>query len=149
MLRFVKSKDEPEEMCELYQIVDLRDLADEISRHATSVEASAFFNGISVDIPDDEFSFGITVFAFSEDPSEQSQLSPLRWENALTFSGSRTPADADEESWQKVITTLPLPPDTRYLVVQLGVIRTDPDESDDVFPGQFVDKVSVNLICQK
>jgi len=149
MLRFVKSRIEPEDACELYQIVDFTSLSDTLTRHPMSVEASAFFNAISEELLDDNFSFGITVFAFSEKPSEWPPTWPLRWEHALTYSGSHEVADDDSRSWQQVKTRLPLPADTKYLLVQLTVIRTDvdADEEESEFPGQFADNVRLKLVC--
>lgn len=147
MLRFVKSSAEPGNACEVYQFVDLRPLAD-ITCRETLVEASAFFNSLQDDVNEHDYTFGITVFAFSEDPSEESKVWPMRWQQPLTFSGSQLPADAVPQSWQQVNTRLPLPAGTQFLVVQLSVIRTNPD-ADSHFPGQFADKVALNLMSSR
>jgi hypothetical protein len=46
MLRFVKSESEPNDACELYQMVDLRLMSEVIATGQVSVDASAFFNAI-------------------------------------------------------------------------------------------------------
>lgn len=149
MLRFVKSKVKPEDACELYQIVDLRGVSEIIANRPTSVSASAFFNGVPEDLAANDFAFGITVFAFSGDPSEHVHVWPMRWKQALTFSGSQMHADADVNSWQQVTAQLPLPADTEFLMIQLAVNRTGEAGGSEEFPGHFADSVAVNLVHEK
>lgn len=143
MLRFVKSSAEPGNACEVYQLVDLRSVPD-ITDHEALVEASAFFNSHQDAVDENDYTFGITVFAFSEDPTDESGLWPMRWQQPLTFSGRQLPADADPRSWQQINSRLALPAGTQFLVVQLTVTRTDSD-ADNQFPGQFVDNVRLSL----
>jgi hypothetical protein len=111
-----------------------------------SVEASAFFNALPEHHDDNDYAFGIRLYAFSEDPSALPHLWPVRWEDALTFSSSQTRADTDARSWQQVKTKLPLPADTRYLVVQIAVSRPEGDGESQEFPGQFADNVALKLV---
>lgn len=147
MLRFVKSTVDPEHTCELHQVVDLSTMSDALSRRAVSVEASAFFNAIPEHLDDNDYAFGIKVYAFSEDPSARAHLWPVKWEDALTFSASQTRADTDSRSWQQVKTRLPLPAETRYLVVQIAVCRPEGEGMSEEFPGQFADSVALKLVC--
>ena len=146
MLRFVKSTADPEHMCELHQVVDLSTMSEAISRRPMSVEASAFFNAVPEHLADNDYAFGIKVYAFSEDPSTRPHLWPVKWEDALTFSGSQTRADAVSRSWQQVKTKLPLPAETRYLVVQIAVCRPEGEGTSEEFPGQFADNVALKLV---
>lgn len=146
MLRFVKSSVEPENACELYQVIDLHSVAGVISRKPMAVEASALFNAIDEKRPDHDCAFGVTVFAFTADPWVQPHVWPMRWEHALTFSGAQARADNDSGSWQRVSTRLALPSDTKYLVIQLQAIRTDLGEPSEEFPGQFADNVKLSLV---
>lgn len=149
MLRFVESSSEPGNACEIYQLVDLRPL---VVRGAESeqmhVEASALFNSLREELAEGGFTFGITLFAFADDPSIASRMWPMRWRQPLLFSGRHVPADADPMSWQPVNARLRLPADARFLVVQLSVIRANPG-ADRVFPGQLVDQVALNLVCSR
>lgn len=150
MVRFVKSASEPEHSCELYQIVDLKEIADALAAGPVLVEASASFNAIADKLDDGEYVFGISMFAYAEDPAGQPHVWPMRWDSPLHFSGHQTNADADAQSWQKVTTRLTLPQGTKYLVIQLAVIHRDPEgnseEDPDEFPGQFADHVTVHLV---
>ena len=147
MLRFVKSTSAPERGCEIYQIIPLDSI--ELKREPLLIEASAFFNAADKDQDRNDFAFEIALFALSKDPSMQSHAWPMHAGNALTFGGSQLPADTDSKSWQELKTQLSLPPGTRYLVVQLGVIHTSNEESLPEFPGQFVDDVKVNLVSMR
>ena len=102
MLRFVKSSTEPENACELYQIVDLSAVADQVAHGEMSVEASAVFNAIEDDLDTNDYVFGITVYAYSENPTKEPHVWPMRGEHPLTFGGRQTLADTDKKSWQKV-----------------------------------------------
>jgi hypothetical protein len=146
MLRFVKSTVDPEHACELHQVVDLSTMSDAISRRPMSVEASAFFNAVPEHLDPNDYAFGIKVYAFSEDPSTLPHLWPVKWEDALTFSGSQTRADTDSRSWQQVKTRLPLPAETKYLVVQIAVSRPESESTSGEFPGQFADNVALKLV---
>lgn len=143
MVRFVESVVGAEDACELYQIVELGDMAEIIASRPTSVEASAFFNAIEAE---DHSAFDVTVFAFSADPAAHPDVWPTRRERALTFSGSQVRADSDTKSWQQVVARLNLPADTRYLVVRLSVFCNDSERSNSRFPGQFADNVTLNLV---
>jgi len=143
MVRFVESVVGSEDACELYQIVELGEMADLIASRPTTVEASAFFNAIEAE---DHSAFDITVFAFSTDPALHPDVWPTRRGRALIFNGSQVRADADVKSWQQVSARLNLPADTRYLVVRLSVFRNDPEHPNNKFPGQFADNVTLNLI---
>lgn len=144
MLRFVKSSAEPKNACEIYQFVDLRPLAEMTCRFPV-VEASAFFNSLQDESDENDYTFGITVFAFSEDPSDESKLWPMRWQKSLTFSGQQLPSDASAQSWQRVTTRLAAPLGTQFLVIQLSVTQTNTD-ADGQFPGQFVDDVQLSAV---
>lgn len=143
MVRFVESVVGSADACELYQIVELGEVAEVIASRPTTVEASAFFNAIEAE---DHSAFDITVFAFSTDPAAHPDVWPSRHGQALTFNGSQVRADADTKSWQQVAARLNLPADTRYLVVRLSVIRNTLEQPDNKFPGQFADKVTLNLV---
>ncbi|HEY0981646.1 hypothetical protein [Schlesneria sp.] len=144
MLRFVKSTSAPERGCEIYQIIPLDSL--DLKGEPRLIEASAFFNATDDDLEENKFAFEIALFALAADPSQHSHTWPMQKGNALMFGGSQLPADTDSKSWQQLKTQLSLPPETRYLVVQLAVICTDEDEELGEFPGQFVDDVKVNLV---
>jgi len=150
MVRFVKSASEPEHSCELYQIIDLKEIADALAKGPVLVEASAGFNAVADSLGEDEYVFGISVYAYSEDPAGQPHVWPMRWDSPLNFSGHQTNADGDARSWQTVTTRLTLPQGTKYLVVQLAVIRRVPEGNPkgepEEFPGQFADRVTVHLV---
>lgn len=148
MLRFVRSKSEPDNGCELYQLVDVGKMADSLGKRSVAVEASAFFNAASADSKETDYSFGVTLYAYAGDPTEEPHAWPFRWEQPLKFGGNQIPADQDSKSWQRVTARLDVPAETQYVVVQISVMRKDHDP-DAEFPGHFVDNVEVNLVSAR
>ena len=144
MLRFVKSAVEPANDCEIYQIVDLSTVAGAIASRPVSIEACAFFNSIDETLHEADYTFRITVFAFSGDPTKQPHVRSLGWKHALAFSGSQARADANSKTWQPVTTRLSLPVDTKYVIVQLAIVGLQ--DANGEFPGQFADSVKLNLV---
>lgn len=164
MVRFVRSSSKPENTCDLYQIIDLSDVQHEIADGDALIEASAAFNTIQGIRRDggsdvDDCIFGVTVFAYSEDPSGKPHMSPVHTHTPLTFSGNQVRADADTGTWEHVKTRMALPPDSKYLIVQLSAMRVPSGmppgqvviagETPVDFPGQFADGVSVKLVASE
>lgn len=149
MLRFVKSTAEPEDGCEIYRVVDLGAVAGSLGNHPTSVEATAFFNSIQEAMPENDYTFRIAIFSFLDEPFQRADESAPQWNAALAFSGSQARADADAKAWQEVTTRLALPAGTKYLVVQLAVVRDGAEDAEEDFPGHFVDSLTLNLVSQR
>ncbi|WP_010581672.1 hypothetical protein [Schlesneria paludicola] len=149
MLRFVKSTTEPEDGCEIYRIVDLGAVAESLVNHPASIEATAFFNSIQEAMPENDYTFRIAIFSFLDEPFQPSEEGAPQWNNALAFSGTQARADADAKAWQEVTTRLALPAGTKYLVVQLAVVRAGAEDADEDFPGHFVDSLTLNLVSQR
>jgi|GEM_PF-1817648 len=144
MLRFVSPSSGPGDACEVYQVVDLRPLNAAL-RPESVVEASASFNSLGGEIDENDYAFGIMLFAFSDDPTKEFHDWPQRWRRPLDFSGRQLSADDAPQTWQQVDTRMPLPAGARYLVVRLSVLRADP-KGDEDFPGQFVDQLALRFV---
>lgn len=151
MLRFVESKFEPDDACELYQLVDLRPLSATIASGQVLVEVSASFNAILHESGAERYSFGVTLFAYAEEPRGEPQVWPLRGKQPLVFSGQQQPADSDIETWQPVMTRLALPAATTHLLVQISTVRLQPGQAGlrSEFAGHFVDSVNLAMVRQK
>lgn len=151
MLRFVRSKFEPDDACELYQLVDLRPLSNTIAGGQAFVEATASFNANPHEAWGDGYSFGVTLFAYAEDPQEDPQVWPLRGKQPLSFSGQQEPADTDVETWQPVKARLALPANTTHLLVQVSTVRRKPAPGGikAEFTNHFVDRVDLALVTQQ
>lgn len=144
MLRFVSPSTGPGDACEVYQVVNLR-LLGRAARREAIVEASAFFNSAKETIDQTDYAFGITLFAFTDDPKKEFHDWPQRWRQPLDFSGRQLSADDAPQTWQQVDTRMPLPDGARFLVVRLSVLRTNP-KAEGQFPGQFVDQLALRLV---
>jgi hypothetical protein len=62
-------------------------------------------------------------------------------------SSTRLRLDADPNSWQAAGNELRLPPDTDYLMIQVGMTNDsrDPEQRRDAFTAHFADQVHVVL----
>lgn len=143
MVRFVKSKFKPKHGCELYQLVDLKELIGTTPAGDHKIEASAFFNATPWANDNKDYLFEISLFAYAK-PPEELQDAPLQSDRPLHYSGSKTLADQDAASWQQVTTDLELPAGTQYVMIQLSVSGTNPDSKEE-FPGHYADNVQLKL----
>jgi hypothetical protein len=146
MVRFVKSNDEPLEMCEVNQVIDLEKVLPAGRKRPTSVEAAALFNAVPTEGASSECSFGVTIYAYDVLPSEHPESWPLQADPPLSFGGRQALADDDVRSWQEVKATLQLPEQARFLVIQLSATR--PDHHGEEFPGHFADQATVSLVSR-
>ena len=150
MVRFVKSEFEPDDSCELYQLVDLKSMSDAIANGQVSVDASAFFNAVPHETWGNGYLFGVTLFAYAGEP-EYLNVWPLREGQPLSFTGQLEPADTNVETWQPVRTRLTLPAGTTHLLVQVSIVRMKPSpvEGNAEFAGHFVDYVDLAMVTRK
>lgn len=143
MLQLLRSVNEPMDSCEVYQVIDLRDVPQFTHRERLLVEASAAIN--SIDAEDGgPYVFALHLYAANENPIGQTALSPEAWESELQFGGQQLTADSDRTSWQQIRSSLPLEIDSRYLILQLSV-RTPHHPAGIDYPGQFVDHVQITF----
>lgn len=143
MLQMVGSTREPEDSCEVYQLIDLRDVAVRKRAKYSMIEASALVNSLSGDttVP---YVFSILLYALSDNPLEQSSPLPTDWESEVSYVGNQLPADRDLTSWQKIDSVLPYSDDMKFLLIKISV-RGDTRQEAKNFPGQFVDHVTLRI----
>lgn len=118
MVRFVTSEFEPDDSCELYQLVDLRPMSETIASGQVSVDASALFNAVPHEAWGNGYLFGVTLFAYAAEP-QHLNVWPLREGQRVSLTGQQQPADTNAATWQRVRTRLALPACTTHLLVQL------------------------------
>jgi hypothetical protein len=144
MLQLLRSTAAPEDSCEVYQIVDLRDLPRPSSNQPMLIEASALVNSLAVD-DSQTYEFAIHIFATPDNPLIHPSSSPTTWKSSLSYGGNRVTADLDDRSWQELNSVIAVDADTQFLLLQISVRSEDSDYRAD-FPGQFVDNVNLKLI---
>lgn len=144
MLHWGEPEDSDSNPRAVYQLVDLEDDAPLNIENHPSVFASANFN-TSIQRDGDQELYGVRVYAFSEKPTQVPDADPSEWGSPLAIADRQLAADSDDDSWQNVSTQLSLPAETRYLVIRLSVVNSDPEPDDDS-PEHFVDKVSLSLV---
>ena len=128
----------------VYQVIDLYAEHQPDIDARPSVFASANFNS-AIEGDHELQLYGVQIYAFAEKPVRGSGNNLSEWGRPLAIADRQLAADFDEGSWQNVSTQLNLPPEARYLVIQLSVIEPDskPDGEDI---DHFVDKVSLSLV---
>jgi len=143
MLRLVRSANEPGDTCEIYQIVDLRDVPRLQRGSPMFIEASAAVNSLPNDAIE-SYVFAIHLYASPVNPIEQQTLWPATWKSNVSFVGNQLIADSNHHSWQQIRSLLPLQAEAKFLLIKISV-RSDGNRNGDEFPGQFVDNVQVRL----
>ncbi len=143
MLQFIRSINQSDETCEVYQIIDLGEFQRSSPEEPVWAKASALVNSIDENELED-FVFAIRLYALTEEPFDVLEPWPQKLNRDVTYTDSRLTADHDQGSWQEIQSIVALQPDTRYLVLELSV-RDGLDSHRNVYPGQFVDHVQVSL----
>lgn len=144
MLRLVRTVSEPQDSCEVYQVVDLRHLRRLFLLNDTVfVEASAAVNSLAAD-ESSPYLFTMHLYGLPDNPLEQKSLWPVAWRTDISFVGKQLLADSDHQTWQRIQSTIPLHADTNFLLVQISVRNENHQDGTD-YPGQFVDHVQISL----
>lgn len=143
MLRLIRSTSEQEDSCEVFQIVDLRHVADQARKHPMFIEATALVNSLVGD-QSDCCVFAIHLYASSIHPLDQQSPLPTNWKSSVSYVGNQVTADLDHRTWQQLSSVMPLTTDARFLLIRISV-RGGDNESGEVFPEHFVDNVTLEL----
>jgi len=158
-LQLVQSASEPEDSCEVYQIVDLRHVANQAQKHPMFIEATALVNSLVGD-HGDSYVFSIQMYASSVNPLDQQSPLPANWKSNVSYVGNQVAADLDHRSWQQISSVvaadldhrswqqissvMQLSADAPFLLIQIAVRRND-KKHGAVYPGHFVDNVTLKL----
>lgn len=143
MLKLDQSTSEPEESCEIYQIVDLRNVTKKTRRHPVTLEAKVLVNSLAVE-HSDSYVFSIKMYASSVNPLDQQSPVPTDWKPSVFFVGNQVTADTDHRSWQQLSSAMPLLSNAHFLLIQISV-RRDDRKVIERFPGHFVDNVTLKI----
>lgn len=133
-----------------FQLLDLRPFKKELAEGTAVVRLSASFNG---DLTGSEgpFSCVLKLYALDADFVRERQTGAftgsIRERMLANSSSTRVRLDADPATWQKAGNELRLPPETDYLMIQVGMTNDSKKaaERKDVFPAHYVDRVQVVL----
>ena len=133
---------------DVYQLVDLSTFRSDIDAGLLTASASAFFNRIQGDEETDTL-FLIELYAFSGTPDNFSnQFDNSQW---LSWTDHRfyLLTDNNLNTWEKLTATLPLPPETDYLAINIYPLENvfnDVLDGTVEFDGHYADMVSFSLI---
>ncbi|MCC9608624.1 hypothetical protein LOC68_09335 [Blastopirellula sp. JC732] len=133
---------------DLYQIIDVRSLRDQLSSDGTIVHASAMFN-MSRQPEDEHLRYTLRILALTSDllaDGKQYEAQILD-EYALATARQNLPLDNDPRTWEKAQTELRLPAKTDFVLIHVGITYgyMATDVRRITFPGQFVDDIQISL----
>lgn len=155
MLRFVRADHAGNHLpqsfsSDVFRLIDLRPWKQELAAGTAVVRLSASFNG---EITAREGPFSCVLMLYALDAAfvrerQAGQFSGSIRERMLAHSSStRLRLDSDPLSWQKAGNELRLPPDTDYLMIQVGMTHDsrEPGQRRDAFSAHYADQVHVVL----
>jgi hypothetical protein len=155
MLRFIRADHAGNHLpqsfsSDVFRLIDLRPWKQELAAGTAVVRLSASFNG---EITEQEGPFSCVLMLYALDAAfvrerQAGQFSGSIRERMLAHSSStRLRLDSDPLSWQKAGNELRLPPDTDYLMIQVGMTHDsrEPGQRRDAFSAHYADQVHVVL----
>ena len=155
MLRFLRGDDALEHLpgsrsSDLFRLLDIRPYKQDLADGRGVVRLSALFNASAEGVMD-PISCTLMLYALDarlvEGRKPGTPMPNLRQQMLAFSQTSRVKLDADATSWQPASNELRLPPETDYLMIQIGVNNdsTVPGKSLDSFGHHFSDQVRVTL----
>jgi hypothetical protein len=136
------------------RVLDLADHAGVIDAGRATVAAAAWFN-VDALRPEEAVACGVQVFAFRYDPTVNHAAQDWKswlYSSHLALAGEQQgAADRDPGTWEQVTTSMPLPPETRFLIVHVRINRTQPAPAPEPvkFAGAYADEVTVDLLVHE
>lgn len=131
----------------IVQIVDLRSRQAEFADGRAAAELTAWFDAVPAQ-PEERYFAGLHLFAMAGDPASP-HPADTSWlmENCLASGGVQHVSLDVTPGWQQVATSVSIPVGCDYLVVMLKVARLQPAPGAEpvIFPGHYVDDVSLTL----
>lgn len=155
MLRFVRADYEGQHLPESFssdsfRLLDLRPHKKEFGEGTAVVRLSALFNG-DLSAAEGPFSCVLKLYALDADFVKERQsgafTGSIRERMLANSSSTRVRLDANPATWQKAGNELRLPPETDFLMIQVGMSNDSKSKTEprDAFPAHYVDRVQVVL----
>lgn len=154
MLRLLRADYEGRTMPEsfssdVFRLVDVRPYRREFADGGAVVQLSALFNAAPFG-EGESYRCGLTIFALDAALVEGGSLSAeqvLATQSLARSTSSHLHMDRNPATWQRLGNELRVPPNTDYLLIQIGVSNVSPLGSmrRDRFAGHFADEVKLVL----
>jgi hypothetical protein len=154
MLRFLRADYEGRSVAEsfssdLFRLMDVRSFKGEFADGSAVVHLSAVFN--SAPFGDNEtYKCGLTIFALDAALVDGELLNAervLATQSLARSTSSHLQLDRDPATWQRLGNEVRVPPNTDYLLIQIGISNVTPSSEmrRDRFAGHFADEVKMIL----
>ena len=154
MLRFLRADFEGRTIpasfsSDVFRLIDLRSYRREFADGGAVVQLSAVFN--AAPFRDGEsYKCGLTIFALDAALVDGGLLNAehvLATQSLARSTSSHLRMDREPQTWQRLGNELRVPPNTDYLLIQIGVSNVTPPSvmRRDSFAGHFADEVKLVL----
>jgi hypothetical protein len=154
MLRFLRADYEgrsvPESFSsDVFQLIDVRPYRREFADSGAVVQLSAVFNAAHFG-NSESYKCGLTIFALDAALVDSELLNTervLATQSLARSTSSHLHMDRDPSTWQRLANELRVPPNTDYLLIQIGISNVTPPNKmrRDSFAGHFADEVQLVL----
>jgi len=152
MLRFLRADYDgrtiPESFSsDVFRLIDVRPYRREFADGGAVVQLSAAFNAEPF-LDNERYKCGLTIFALDAALVDGSSLNVehvLATQSLARSTSSHLHMDRDPATWQRLGNELRVPPNTDYLLIQIGVSNVSPPSvmRRDSFAGHFADDVKL------
>tara|TARA_R110002096_G_scaffold169222_6_gene340775 strand:- start:1543 stop:3723 length:2181 start_codon:yes stop_codon:yes gene_type:complete len=130
---------------EVWRIVDLRPFSDRVNTGEVTVKLGSFFNRLS-GVGNSQFRLGIGAYRgrIEEAKAFWDRKNELTSER-LAATSSVILSDDDPETWEPLEVSMPVPPGTDFLLIDLLAFENETDRDENEFEGHFADDVRLRL----
>jgi hypothetical protein len=143
MLQLLRSVHQPSNECEIYQVLDLRQLGVRATSRPAFIEATAVVNTRS-DPGEVPYVLSLELYTYVQLPEFRQTLVPDSLSTEVMASRKMLSADSNPDSWEQISLVMPLSREAKFGIVKISV-RDFSDSPDDEFSEVFVDNVKVRM----
>ncbi|UUO04676.1 hypothetical protein M4951_14900 [Blastopirellula sp. J2-11] len=133
---------------DLYRLIDVRSLREQLEKQGTIAHTSALFD-MSTQPEGEKYRYSVRILALTTELiSNPQQFDPLMIdEYALATARQNVRLDNDPQTWELAQCELRLPAKTDFVLIHIGITygHNDEDIRRNTFPGHFVDDIQVSL----
>ncbi|EAQ81710.1 hypothetical protein [Blastopirellula marina] len=133
---------------DLYRLIDVRSLREQLAKQGTIAHASALFD-MSTQPAAEEYRYSVRILALTTDLiANPQQFDPLMIdEYALATARQNVRLDNNPQTWELAQCELRLPAQTDFILIHLGVSYgyAEDDIRRITFPSHYVDDIQISL----
>ncbi|MEM8945377.1 MAG: choice-of-anchor R domain-containing protein [Planctomycetota bacterium] len=129
---------------EVWQLVDVSHLSTQISAGNVFADFEYYANRVAEE-PDGQSVVDTLFSARIQANAGSAAAFPSNVNNFLSLSTSNLISDNDEQSWQRLSTSMQVPAGTTFLAVRVAAVENVTNDGTNEFAGHFADSACVNI----